>query len=84
MQREVEMQKIIKSKCFRLASIFPVGLLVFLGLQTGSYFITACGICSTLFWLVGRQLIALMGKTHNVQIKICKPIGYLLLLPQQG
>jgi hypothetical protein len=78
------MQTVSKSKRFGFASLLPIGLLLFFGWRSISYFTLACAVCSVFFGFLGLRLTVIIKKGRDAQTKNCKPIGYLLLIPSMG
>ena len=78
------MWAIFRSKLFCFANIVLIGAIFIIAYMGNSYFEIACAACAAVYWLVQLRLSFIMDKEDAAQKKLCKPIGYLLLIPALG
>jgi len=74
----------MRSKLFYWICIALIGAIFAFGYINGSAFEMICAVCAALFWLVQLRLRWALDKDDNAQRKLCKPIGFFLLLPALG
>jgi len=74
----------MKTKLFHFLYISITAAIFAIGYITDSKFEMICAVCAAPFWVAQLWLYSGLGKEESAQRKLCKPIGWFMLLPSLG